>query len=103
MQSTASVEDMAMSITDVMSAHMMGDVFTGADICGTVGVADSELCARWHVVGSFYPLSRNFKSYGYEGELPSMFDFIYEDGIEYKDIMLDAIYNKYSLMKYYYS
>jgi alpha-glucosidase (family GH31 glycosyl hydrolase) len=52
-------EYMGYSITGVMAHNIMGIPLAGSDICGFIGDTKDELCARWHVVGSFYPFSRN--------------------------------------------
>jgi alpha-glucosidase (family GH31 glycosyl hydrolase) len=52
-------KDMGYSITGIMMMNMFGIPFVGADICGFGSSTNPELCARWHVVGSYYPFSRN--------------------------------------------
>lgn len=50
---------MGYSVTGMIAQNIMGIQLVGSDICGFIGDTNAELCARWHVVGSFYPLSRN--------------------------------------------
>ena len=47
------------SISGVFNYNIFGVPFSGADICGFHDSATDELCARWHILGSFYPFSRN--------------------------------------------
>ena len=47
------------SISGIFNYNIFGVPFSGADICGFHSHATDELCARWHILGSFYPFSRN--------------------------------------------
>ena len=60
-QSTA--EWMGYSIIGLMAQNMMGIQLTGSEVCGFNGNATAELCARWYVLGAFYPFSRNHNAY----------------------------------------
>lgn len=53
------VEYMGLSVTGIMLMNMFGIPVSGADICGFMENTSPELCARWHMVGAFYPFSRN--------------------------------------------
>lgn len=55
-------EYMGLSVTGVMMMSIFGISVTGSDICGFMGDTNPELCARWHMVGAFYPFSRNHNS-----------------------------------------
>jgi alpha-glucosidase (family GH31 glycosyl hydrolase) len=57
-------EYMGYSVTGVMAMNMYGIPMAGSDICGFNEDTNPELCARWTVVGSFYPFSRNHNSLG---------------------------------------
>jgi alpha-glucosidase (family GH31 glycosyl hydrolase) len=56
---TSKNEYMGLSVSGIMLMNMFGIPVVGADICGFMGDTNPELCARWHIVGSFYPFSRN--------------------------------------------
>jgi alpha-glucosidase (family GH31 glycosyl hydrolase) len=50
---------MGHSVIGTMAHNIAGIPLTGADICGSIGDTNAELCARWYTVGAFYPFSRN--------------------------------------------
>jgi alpha-glucosidase (family GH31 glycosyl hydrolase) len=52
-------EYMKLSLSGVFNYQMFGFSMMGSDICGYRFNATDKLCARWHVLGSFYPFSRN--------------------------------------------
>jgi alpha-glucosidase (family GH31 glycosyl hydrolase) len=95
---------MGLSVSGIMLMNMFGIPVVGSDICGFIGDTNPELCARWHIVGSFYPFSRNHNSINSAPQEPYLYkDIIYEDAISYYDIMQKAIVGKYHLIRYYYS
>ncbi len=100
---TADVQDMGFSVSSIMLMNIFGIPLVGADICGFIGDTTPELCARWHVVGSYYPFSRNHNALGQLPQEPWQFTEVYEGSMTYLDIMKQAIKDKYSLIRYYYS
>jgi alpha-glucosidase (family GH31 glycosyl hydrolase) len=87
-----------------MLMNMYGIPVSGADICGFGANTNPELCARWTVVGSFSPFSRNHNSWGSTPQEPYVFaKDIYEGSVTYTDIMRMAIRNRYHLVRYYYT
>ena len=58
------VEYMGYSVLGTMMMNMFGIPLAGADICGFIEDTNPELCARWTVVGAFYPFSRNHNNWG---------------------------------------
>lgn len=61
---SASTTQMGYSVSGVMLMNMFGIPLAGVDICGFGGDTTPELCARWHMVGAFYPFSRNHNAIG---------------------------------------
>jgi alpha-glucosidase (family GH31 glycosyl hydrolase) len=55
---------MGYSVSGTMMMNIFGITFTGSDICGFIGDTNPELCAKWHVLGAFYPFSRNHNNWG---------------------------------------
>lgn len=97
---------MGASVTGIMMHNILGIPLAGADICGFLGNTTPELCARWHMVGAFYPFSRNHNSLGMTPQEPFVEPFkkeFYESTTSWTDIMRTAIQTKYHLVRYYYS
>jgi len=44
------------AIGEVFNYQMFGIVNSGADVCGTLGALDEELCARWIQATSLFPI-----------------------------------------------
>jgi alpha-glucosidase (family GH31 glycosyl hydrolase) len=97
---------MGYSVTGIMGHNIMGIPLAGSDICGFIGDTNPELCARWHMVGAFYPFSRNHNAWDNIPQEPyqAIFEDSYtETGITYFEIMQRAIFYKYDMIRYYYT
>lgn len=101
----ATVKDMEASVISIMNMNMFGIPLTGADICGFGGDSTtSQLCARWHAVGAFYPFSRNHRAcWGNPQEAWRFNTTAFDSTHSYTDLMRDSINRKYSMMRYYYT
>jgi lysosomal alpha-glucosidase len=100
----SSVNYMSYSVTGVMAHNIIGIPLAGSDICGFIGDTTPELCARWHMVGAFYPFSRNHNAWNNIPQEPYHFNFdIYEATTTYLEIMRRAMRIKYHMVRYYYT
>uniref|UniRef100_A0A5S6R1Y4 P-type domain-containing protein n=1 Tax=Trichuris muris TaxID=70415 RepID=A0A5S6R1Y4_TRIMR len=88
--------DMKASIIGMLEFNMFGIPHVGADICGFNGDADEELCARWHQLGAFYPLSRN-----HNGKMTDKGKYQVDQDPTQWDSVQEAAKNSLAL-KYYY-
>ena len=89
--------NMGYSVTSIMSQSIAGVPMSGANICGFFGDTTPDLCARWYVVGAFYPFSRNHNNLGSVEQEPWSFKG------EYIGTIRKAMVTKLSLIRYYHS
>lgn len=96
---------MGYSVSGIMQMNMFGIPFAGSDICGFIDDTNAKLCAKWHLVGAFYPFSRNHNNWGQIPQEPyvDMFSETYDLSLTYRDLMRNSIMLKYSLVRYYYT
>jgi alpha-glucosidase (family GH31 glycosyl hydrolase) len=66
---------MGEQVIGIMMMNLFGIPVSGADICGFGGNTTAELCARWTVVGSFSPFSRNHNGFGFMSQEPYTYQF----------------------------
>ncbi|KAH7968110.1 hypothetical protein HPB52_005827 [Rhipicephalus sanguineus] len=93
----SSWEDMRLSIPNFLSFGMYGIPLAGADICGFAGNTTVELCARWQVLGAFYPFSRNHNNLNGKDQDP------YSMGPEVVLATKNALIARYALLPYLYT
>ena len=74
---------MGLSVTGVMMQNILGIPLSGADICGFGGNTTGELCARWHILGAFYPFSRNHNAKNTIPQEPWQFKEVYKGTVTY--------------------
>lgn len=60
----STAQSMGYSLASIMSMNMFGFPATGADVCGFIGNADPELCARWTMLAMYYPFARTNNAKG---------------------------------------
>jgi alpha-glucosidase (family GH31 glycosyl hydrolase) len=100
----ATEEYMGYSVTGVMMHNILGIPLVGSDICGFILNTTPELCARWYVVGAFYPFSRNHNNYGNAPQEPWVFkNEQYTALVSYFDIIQMAMRTKLHMIRYYYT
>lgn len=87
-----------LSISSMFAFGFFGFSQTGSDICGFMGNANSELCARWYQVATFSPFFRNHNNDLSTSQEPYTFK---------KNLVLrsakKATSLRYSLLKWFYS
>jgi len=94
---------MGYSVTGIMAHNIAGIQLAGSDICGFIGDTNAELCARWYMVGAFYPFSRNHNAWDSMPQEPWHFQEVYDQSVSYLDIIRYAQEVKMSMIKYYYT
>ena len=93
---------MGYSVTGVMLSNIVGIPLAGSDICGFLGSTTADLCARWHIVGAFYPFSRNHNDIQGTPQEPWVWnnEFPYDEGVvTYTEVMRNAVLTKYSMLQ----
>ena len=51
-------EDFRKSVVSTIEASMFGFSMSGGDVCGSNGIADSDLCENWVRAGAMSPMMR---------------------------------------------
>ena len=90
-------EFLRLSIPELFDLQVFGIPMAGADICGFMGDATKELCARWMQLGAFYPFMRNHNRIGSIPQEP------YLMGPTVLETSRAALNFRYSILKFYYS
>ncbi|CAL5222310.1 g4654 [Coccomyxa viridis] len=62
----SSWQDLQWSIGDMFTNGIAGIAYVGADICGFMGTATEELCARWAAAAAWQPFARNHHADGFQ-------------------------------------
>ena len=96
----SNTKNMGHSVTSTMSYSILGMPLTGADVCGSIGEPNAELCARWYTVAAFQPFARNHKHIGFSSQVPWAFNQIYQRSITYQQVIQNAMYTKLHLIRY---
>ena len=90
--------DLFDSIAGIFNYNIFGIPMTGADVCGFHENSIDTLCARWHILGAFYPFSRNHNE---------IYKISQEPWVFRNDLVLNAakiaLPLRYSLLRYFYS
>ncbi len=92
----ASWEYMRYSIVGSYNMQMFGIPLVGADMCGFILDTTEELCARWMQMGAFYPFSRNHNDVHSKAQEPYLWEKV-------ATASRNALRQKYSLLRYYYT
>ena len=59
-------ETLPRCMQDTFTNGIAGIAYVGADICGFMGIASGELCARWAAAGAWQPFARNHHADGFQ-------------------------------------
>ncbi|XP_053566084.1 maltase-glucoamylase [Bombina bombina] len=94
---TAAWNQIDKSIIGMMEFSLFGISYTGADICGFFQDTTYELCARWMLLGAFYPYARNHNGIGWRRQDPVGFDEAFEK------LSRDVLNIRYKLLPYLYT
>ncbi|KXS19057.1 glycoside hydrolase family 31 protein [Gonapodya prolifera JEL478] len=89
-------QSMQQSISGVLNFQLFGIPMVGPDICGFLGEASEELCARWMEVGAFFPFSRNHNTIEAKDQEPFRWEVVAEASRRAMSI-------RYKLMPLYYT
>ena len=95
----SSWESMRYSVPSIMTYGFFGYSMIGVDVCGFINDSVDTLCARWHMIGAFYPFSRNHNAIDLRPQEPWAFG---DNSLTLKAFR-KAITVRYSLLRYYYS
>lgn len=90
-------EFMRYSIIGIYNYQLFGIPLVGSDICGFMGDTQEELCGRWMQLGAFQPFSRNHNDIHSRDQEPYVF------GERVATASRNAIRQKYSILRYYYT
>jgi len=91
-------DNMHYSIIGMLQFNQFGIPLVGADICGFIGDAEEEMCARWHQLGAFYPFSRNHNVLDAADQDPGVWE-----GGRVARVAKYALIQKYALLPYLYT
>jgi lysosomal alpha-glucosidase len=93
----SSLNSMKMSVSGIMNYQMFGYSMVGSDICGFNNDSNDQLCSRWHVLGAFYPFSRNHNSIDAKDQEPFAIGSLTLSSAK------KALSIRYSLIRYMYT
>ena len=90
-------DNLKFSIVGSLEMNQFGIPMVGADICGFSGPVTEELCARWQLLGSFYPFSRNHNMQGWHDQDPGMWPIVASN--TRKALMVSPVYSNSLIAK----
>jgi len=94
---TNTFEDMKLSISGILNFNLFGMPLTGANVCGTEGSDNEEVCARWYQLASAYPYARSY----FNGSFGTKEAWALTG--KYQEAAKNALTLRLSLLRYYYT